>query len=55
MFNAGSDGHDCLNSDLPVPCAEVHAHLAIAHGHAYHRQDVSQKEEYYIEPGKIGR
>jgi hypothetical protein len=52
MFNASSAGHDGLNPDLPVPCAEVHAHLAIAQGHAYHRQDVGQDKEYHIEPEK---
>ena len=52
MFDASSAGHDGLNHDLPVPCPQVHAHLAIAQGHAYHGQDVGQNKECHIEPEK---
>ena len=52
MFDASSVRHDGLNSHLLVPCPQVHAHLAIAQGHAYHGQDVGQNEECHIEPGK---
>ena len=54
MFNASSDGHDGLDTDLPVPCPQVHPHLAIAQGHAHHGQAVGQNKESHIEPGIIG-